>query len=220
MLTQDIISVINTWVTPIATYKFSAIKWTDTSLQGFDRKIETILTRHRLHHPYSLVHILHLPLVMVQTEGFFVWKRYVVSRKIHFDNIPVHWLTVLHRAVCSEDKCISHWICSKKIKSSIIKSSRLYHYLERKGNVQHISVALTLCWGRMFSFCNQDQVIKTRAYWKNILSQQIESEYCLCIHTVKSIWHISCGCLSLALSEFHWRHNNNCMKDLQRATDL
>ncbi|CAK1596271.1 unnamed protein product [Parnassius mnemosyne] len=41
----------NGWVMPVLMYTFGILRWTQTELNALDRKVRTIMTSHRMHHP-------------------------------------------------------------------------------------------------------------------------------------------------------------------------
>ncbi|CAK1585984.1 unnamed protein product [Parnassius mnemosyne] len=51
----------NGWVMPVLMYTFGILRWTQTELNALDRKVRTIMTSHRVHHPRSSVMRLYLP---------------------------------------------------------------------------------------------------------------------------------------------------------------
>jgi hypothetical protein len=42
------INAINTWAIPVAGYIFGVVKWSETAVQSFDRKIRTTLTKQNI----------------------------------------------------------------------------------------------------------------------------------------------------------------------------
>jgi hypothetical protein len=62
------ITAINSWAVPVAAYTFSVVKWPDTAIQAFDRKIRTTLTKHRLHISPKKFHASTLSLSRVRRE--------------------------------------------------------------------------------------------------------------------------------------------------------
>ncbi|CAK1595214.1 unnamed protein product [Parnassius mnemosyne] len=51
----------NGWIMPVLMYTFGMLRWTQTELNALDRKVRTIMTSHRMHHPRSSVMRLYLP---------------------------------------------------------------------------------------------------------------------------------------------------------------
>ncbi|CAK1594418.1 unnamed protein product [Parnassius mnemosyne] len=45
----------NGWIMPVLMYTFGILRWTQTELNALDRKVRTIMTSHRVHHPRSSV---------------------------------------------------------------------------------------------------------------------------------------------------------------------
>ncbi|CAK1577993.1 unnamed protein product [Parnassius mnemosyne] len=45
----------NGWIMPVLMYTFGILMWTQTELNALDRKVRTIMTSHRMHHPRSSV---------------------------------------------------------------------------------------------------------------------------------------------------------------------
>jgi hypothetical protein len=85
-------------------YSFGVIKWSDTSLQAFDRKIRTTITKHRLHHPRSSIHRLYLSR-HVGGRGLLclevICRRQETKLRIYFLNVNMP----LHKAIRSLDRC-------------------------------------------------------------------------------------------------------------------
>ncbi|CAK1586644.1 unnamed protein product [Parnassius mnemosyne] len=50
----------NGWIMPVLTYTFVILRWTLTEPNALDRKVRTVMTSHRKHHPRSLVIRLYL----------------------------------------------------------------------------------------------------------------------------------------------------------------
>ncbi|XP_022814502.1 uncharacterized protein LOC111348202 [Spodoptera litura] len=51
----------NGWVMPVLMYSFGILKWTQTELDTLDRKVRSLLTEHRMHHPRSSIMRLYIP---------------------------------------------------------------------------------------------------------------------------------------------------------------
>ncbi|PZC70922.1 hypothetical protein B5X24_HaOG214608 [Helicoverpa armigera] len=55
------VRAFNGWVMPVLMYSFGILKWTQTELDALDRKVRTLLTAERMHHPRSSVMRLYIP---------------------------------------------------------------------------------------------------------------------------------------------------------------
>ena len=55
------VRAFNGWVMPVLMYSFGILKWTQTELDALDRKVRTLLTANRMHHPRSSVMRLYIP---------------------------------------------------------------------------------------------------------------------------------------------------------------
>ena len=49
------VRAFNGWVIPVLMYSFGILKWTQTELDALDRRVRTLLTANRMHHPRSSV---------------------------------------------------------------------------------------------------------------------------------------------------------------------
>lgn len=56
----NLIKAINTFTITVVTYSFGIIKWSNTKLEEFDRKIRVLLTRNRYLHPRAAVERLYI----------------------------------------------------------------------------------------------------------------------------------------------------------------
>ncbi|CAK1584157.1 unnamed protein product [Parnassius mnemosyne] len=55
------IRAYNSWVIPSLLYTFGITRWSQTELDDLDRRVRTLMTTHRMHHPRSSVMRLYLP---------------------------------------------------------------------------------------------------------------------------------------------------------------
>ncbi|RVE41550.1 hypothetical protein evm_013800, partial [Chilo suppressalis] len=55
------VRAFNGWVMPVLMYSFGILKWTQTELNALDRRVRTLLTANRMHHPRSSVMRLYIP---------------------------------------------------------------------------------------------------------------------------------------------------------------
>lgn len=51
----------NGWVMPVLMYSFGVVRWAQSELDALDRKVRTLLTEYRMHHPRSSVMRLYIP---------------------------------------------------------------------------------------------------------------------------------------------------------------
>ena len=49
------IKAVNTYAVPVLTYSFGVVKWCYTDLEALQRKMRTILTKYRYHHPKAAI---------------------------------------------------------------------------------------------------------------------------------------------------------------------
>ncbi|KAI5727844.1 hypothetical protein M8J77_007609 [Diaphorina citri] len=61
LYSKNKILAINAWAVPVIAYTFGVINWSRTDLQALNRKVRTIMTQYRSHHPQSAVERLYLP---------------------------------------------------------------------------------------------------------------------------------------------------------------
>lgn len=220
------ITAINSWAVPVAVYTFGIIKWSDTALRVFDRKIRTTLTRHRMHHPKSSMERLYLSR---HTGGRGLLSLEVMCRQQE-ERLRNYFLandSVLHKAICEQDRnysplrlaqeeCrfeyattqqrVAAWQ-AKELHGrfgSALKSDRI----DEKSSTEWLRTSGIYGETEGFIFAIQDQVVSTRAYRKHILGQDIDSNCRLCKQTSESIQHVCCGCPSLAQTDYLQRHNN------------
>jgi hypothetical protein len=58
---KNIIKAINTYAVPLLIYSYGVIKWAQMDLANIQAKINTLLTKHHVHHPKSATERLPLP---------------------------------------------------------------------------------------------------------------------------------------------------------------
>jgi hypothetical protein len=97
------ITAINSWAVPVAANTFGVVKWPDTAIQAFGRKIRTTLTKHRLNHPRSSTHRLYLSrhcggrgLLSVEVMCPQQVRQLTIYFKAQY--------SVLHKEICAQDR--------------------------------------------------------------------------------------------------------------------
>ncbi|XP_039276066.1 uncharacterized protein LOC111055986 [Nilaparvata lugens] len=220
------ISAINTWAVPVAMYTFGIVKWTDTALQEFDRKVRTTLTKNRLHHPRSSIQRLYLPrgvggrgLLSLET----MCRQQEDRLRKYFQNAN----SGLLKAVCLVDReysplQLAHGV--QQLTASTVeerleawKQKELHgrfaaalhsDCVDRKESIEWLQTSGIFGETEGFMFAIQDQVISTRAYKRYVMGLTVDSSCRLCRKAIESIQHICGGCSVLANTEYLQRHND------------
>jgi hypothetical protein len=104
---KNTIKAINTYATPVLTFRFGIVKWTSTDIKNLQIKTRTLLTRYRLHHPCAAKERLTLPrqiggrgmaditrlhdkqVKLLQT--YFLNKQYTPANVLENENFKLYW---------------------------------------------------------------------------------------------------------------------------------
>jgi hypothetical protein len=220
------IAAINSWAVPVATYGFGVINWSKSSLEAFDRKIRTTMTKFRLHHPRSSMQRLYIPrgeggrgLLSLETmcskqcehlREYFVAHRpefveAVRSKGIKFGSLSLHLETADFPRPSLEDRR-EIWR-GKELHGRFAKSLSSQN-IDKKWSTEWLRTSGLFAESEGFVLGIQDQVINTRAYQRHVMRQNVSDRCRLCKTQNESIQHISGGCSVLAPKEYLERHNN------------
>lgn len=228
----NLIKAINTYATPILTYSFGILKWTDTELAEVQRTTRTMMTKYNIHHPKASTLRTTLP----RKEG---GRGLIDIANLHCSQLiklrDFFYMkaesTELHRAIKLADKNytpLNLSLTNKQLtpignaeKKLLWAQKELHgrHYNEM--NQPHVDKEASNRWLRDgmlfpetegFMVAIQDQVIGTNNYRKFIIKDSaIESDKCRkCHQKSETIQHITSGCAYLANIDYLHRHNQIC----------
>ena len=220
------VRAFNGWVMPVLMYSFGILKWTQTELDALDRRVRTLLTANRMHHPRSSVMRLYIPR-KCGGRGFLNAKtlhnREVCSLREYFLEADGE----MHRDVVSVDKGLTalslaneHWRKPKVLDTNDRKvewqgkelHGRFYRALHGP-DVDFLPSVSWLRFGDLFGetegfICAiMDEVMMTNNYRKYIVKDGTVDICRACHRPGESIRHIISGCSSLANGEYLHRHN-------------
>lgn len=220
-------TAINAWAMPKIMYTFGVVKWSDTDLDALDRRVRTLLTKYRAHHPKSSTCRLYLPrnkggrgLLSLKTAC----KNEIFNLKKYFSRSE----TAICRAVRKADSKGSPLNLHEplpeqtpKFTAELLntwKGKELHGRFYSSLNSETVNQQLSLEYlkrgylaveteGSILAI--QDQVVATRSYRKHICHLSVDSELCrLCHSTTESIQHLISGCSYLASRDYLTRHNH------------
>ncbi|KAI5707600.1 hypothetical protein M8J77_005689 [Diaphorina citri] len=220
LYSKNKILAINAWAVPVIAYTFGVINWSRTDLQALNRKVRTIMTQYRSHHPQSAVERLYLPrhlggrgLLDLEAQHakeidrlrkYFDKKvdPFIIHVKKEDKYTPLKLSTAYapkqHETV---ETLQSNW------KNGPLKGKYPKNLLEN----EHVDKKLTssyLCKSNLYSetvgflHAIQDRTIKTRNYLKHVMKQNVDDMCRLCGRITESIEHLSSGCSVLAPREY------------------
>lgn len=219
------IQAINAWAVPTITYTFAIINWTKTDLQKINRKVRTIMTQYRSHHPKSAVERLYLPRHMggrglIDLEAHHAkevdrLQRYFTKKNSPFhvqlkseDNYtPLKLSNGTHTTMQYNniETLKKNWKSGamkgkypKNLEDENVDQTMSTRYL-KKSNIFSETIG--------FMHAIQDKTIKTKNYMKYIMKQNVNDMCRLCGKITESIEHLSSGCSVLAPKEYTNRHN-------------
>lgn len=230
---------INTWALSAASHTFGVVKWSDTSLQVFDRKVRTILTKHRMHHPRSSTERLYLSRYH-GGRGLLSLEVMCRQQEKQLRNYFINNGSMV--AICAQDQGytplkllqedynptfrkpqdrIEQWR-SKELHGRFATALRSDN-IDMKRSTEWLRTAGLFGETEGFVLAIQDQVVATNNYRRHIMKENICDKCRLCKKTTESIQHICNGCSELAQTEYLQRHNNVAKiihQALARESDL
>ena len=216
----------NSWVMPLLIYSFGILKWTQKDLDIIDRRVRSILTSHRVHHPRSSVMRLYIPR-KYGGRGFLNAKslcnREVCNLRDYFIKINMN----MHRDVIKVDKGLTplnlakeNWRRPVQIsiedREKIWQSKELHGRFYRALHGPEVNKLASVSWLRFgdifgetegFVCAIADEVIKTNNYRKYIMKDGTTDICRACHQPGESLRHIISGCSRLANGEYLHRHN-------------
>lgn len=220
------ITAINTWAVPVVSYTFGVLHWSKTEILELDRRVRTVFTKYRMHHPKSAVERLYLPRAeggrgLLSFEDLEERERYNLKKYFQSSHLPFYVSLVEHDAGLSlldlsvvepvkekyKERLLARWR-SKQI------HGRFYSSLNQEVVSQTASNTY-LTSGYLFPETEgalhaiQDQVVPTKYYRRHILKQQVDNTKCrLCNMAEETIQHLISGCATLAPKAYVDRHDN------------
>ena len=226
---KNLIKAVNTYAVPILSYSFGIIKWTVTEIQSLQRKIRTMLTHYKFHHPKSCVERMITPrkeggrgLVDLQT----LHDNQVQSLRDYF-HLKSQRSTLI-KTVTEADKNLTPLNLSghferqyedKSVREQNWAIKPIHGRYYRAIHAENVDKFMSHKWllnGNLyaeteaFMIAIQDQVIPTKNYIKYVIKDpNITDDKCRrCGNLPETIDHIISGCTSLAQNEYTRRHNN------------
>ncbi|CAK1604623.1 unnamed protein product [Parnassius mnemosyne] len=217
----------NGWVMPVLMYTFGILRWTQTELNALDRKVRTIMTSHRMHHPRSSVMRLHLP----RKHGGRGFLSALTMHNREVCSLRNYFLTraddPYYRDVISCDKGLTplslaneQWqdpaVQCISDREAVWKEKELHGRFYKALHEPFVDTVASLHWLRFgdlfgetegFVCAIQDQVIKTNNYRRYILKDGAVDICRACRHPGESLRHVISGCSALSNSEYLHRHN-------------
>ena len=220
------VRAFNGWVMPVLMYSFGILKWTQTELDALDRRVRTLLTANRMHHPRSSVMRLYIPR-KCGGRGFLNAKtlhnREVCSLREYFQAADVG----MHRDVVAVDKGLTplslaneNWrkpiVLDTNDRREVWQSKELHGRFYRVLHGPDVDLLASVAWLRFgdlfgetegFVFAIMDEVMMTNNYRKYIVKDGTVDICRACHRPGESIRHIISGCSSLANGDYLHRHN-------------
>ena len=229
---RNTIKAINTYATPVLTYSFGTIRWTNTDLEQIQRNTRTLLTKHHIHHPHSSTIRLYLP----RSQGGRGLTDIKLLHQTQIHNLRQYFynksdISVLHKTITYADKSYTPLnlhetnILPPTSKLTYITNNiqiwnqkPLHGRFPQEVNQDCVDSTATHTWlsecdifpeTEGFMLAIQDQVINTRNYKKHILKDKtLTHDSCrLCSQTSETIQHIISACTRLAQTEYKHRHD-------------
>ena len=216
----------NGWVMPVLMYSFGILKWTQTELDALDRRVRTLLTANRMHHPRSSVMRLYIPR-KCGGRGFLNAKtlhnRELCSLREYFLKAEVG----MHRDVVAVDKGLTplsmakeNWrkpvVLTTEDRKEVWQSKELHGRFYRALHEPDVDFLASVSWLRFgdlfgetegFVCAIMDEVILTNNYRRYIMKDGTVDVCRACHRPGESIRHIISGCSRLANGEYLHRHN-------------
>ncbi|KAF4523203.1 hypothetical protein B566_EDAN002462 [Ephemera danica] len=203
-----------------------ALKGSTTALESFDRKIRSILTKHRMHHPRSSVERLDLSR-KVGGRGLLNLETLCRNKEKSLRTYFVSHGSLMHQATCNQDQDFTSlhlrdendFHIAPKTQAERLQTWRekpLHGRFAAELTAEHVDLKESTEWLRTaglfsetegFLLAIQDQVVRTRKYERHILKTAVDDRCRLCKKPGETIQHITGGCSVLAPKEYLERHN-------------
>lgn len=225
---RNLMKAINTYAIPILSYSFGVIKWSNTEIEGLERKIRTLMTKARKHHPRSAVERVTLPRYQ-GGRGFIDIssqraKQIGRLREYFFGEATV---STLYKAIVKADKFTPLSLCQEHItthacdnteKINIWRTKPLHGRHLNEVSQAHVDKSASYSWltsGQLFPeteglmLAVQDQVIPTKNYLKYIVKDKaVQDDKCRYgCQSLETIQHITSACQHFAGTEYKLRHD-------------
>lgn len=225
---RNIIKAINTYAVPVLGYSFGVIKWSTTEIEGLERKLRTLMTKERKHHPKSAVERITLPrhlggrgVVDIGNQQ----SQHIKSLREFFHKEAE--TSTLHRAVCLADGCTPLKLSRLDYNGNIYTEQQKLETWMGKPlhgkhlyaiSQDHVDMKASNYWliaGQMFPetegtmLAIQDQVIPTRSYLKAIVRDPgVQDDRCRYgCQAQENIHHITSGCTHFSGTDYKQRHD-------------
>ncbi|KAJ8723807.1 hypothetical protein PYW07_007787 [Mythimna separata] len=220
------VRAFNGWVMPVLMYSFGILKWTQTELDALDRRVRTLLTAYRMHHPRSSVMRLYIPrkcggrgILNAKT----LHNREVCSLREYFLAADVG----MHRDVVAVDQRLTplslakgNWrkpvVLDTNDRKEVWQSKELHGRFYRALHGPDVDQLASVAWLRAgdlfgetegFVCAIMDEVVLTNNYRRFIVKDGTVDICRACHCPGESIRHIISGCSRLANGEYLHRHN-------------
>lgn len=222
------ITAINTWAIPTIIYSFGVLTWSITDIRDLDRKIRTLLTKFRMHHPKAAIERLYLPRNrggrgLINLEIAYSEQTQQLREYFNRHNSPFfrslrqcdQGYSALNLAAgdLQQNDQVDLQAFENSWKNKEIHG-RFHRSLEnvdvsRKHSNLHLTAGYLFPETEGALFAIQDQVVPTRMYRRYILKENIEDVSCrICHNDTESIQHIISACNGLASTLYVNRHDN------------
>ncbi|XP_050552268.1 uncharacterized protein LOC126911117 isoform X2 [Spodoptera frugiperda] len=211
---------------PVLMYSFGILKWTQTELNALDRRVRTLLTANRMHHPRSSIMRLYIPR-KCGGRGLLNAKT-LHNREVC--NLREYFLKVnegMHREVAAVDNGFTPLSLAKEnwrkpVVLSVNDRKEVWHSKELHGRFfralhgPSVDFLASVSWLRFSNLFGEtegfvcaimDEVILTNNYRKYIIKDGTVDICRACHSPGESIRHIISGCGRLANGEYLHRHN-------------
>lgn len=219
------IDALNSWATPVLTYTFGILKWSDTDLNEIDRLTRRLMTKFRCLHTNSSVKRLYLSR-RDGGRGLLNIYRLCRTQEKNLRQRLLDSEDSLMRLTITEDKGytplnLQHQqmifeISTRSEDRNTWRQQVLHGKFPKQLEGENIDKIASLSWlsaGQLypetegFLMAIQDRVIRTRNYEKHILQLEIDDKCRKCGTAGESIEHIIAGCRTLADNAYLGRHN-------------
>jgi Reverse transcriptase (RNA-dependent DNA polymerase) len=223
---KNLSMAINSWALPVAVYTFGVLSWSTSSLQEFDQKIRTTMSKFKVHFPRSSLARFYLPrgeggrgLLNLEAMCF----AQVANLRHYFQASQ----SFLHRALCQVDDGLTPLSLAKdEVRLQLVTRedrraewrSKAVHgrfpaalddeAVDKRASAAWLATSGLFAETESFVFSMQDEVVPTRGYQRHIIGDTSVLDVCrLCKRPGESIQHVLAGCPVLSLTDYLVRHN-------------
>ena len=226
---RNLIKALNTYAIPLLTYTFGILHWSSTDLANMDRKMRTILTKTKHHHPKSSIERINIPRKLggrglLNIQMLHDWQ---IQNLVKYFTMKAT-TSILYRSIVNADDKLTP--LNLKNNSNVTpqttqnlinswKSKPLHGKYPNYIYQQHIDLEKTNNWllfSNLFSetegfiIAIQDGVIPTKNYRKYIIHDStITEDKCRrCGTSPETIQHLLNNCTALTANHYKQRHDN------------